>query len=82
MKRTLTLIGFLVAGLMSSSVLSQPVQAQDEAQEKASSELLTIGSKAPALDVEFWVQNGEGSFKEVTDFKPGKVYIVEFWATW
>lgn len=43
---------------------------------------LTIGSKAPALDVEHWVSNGNGKFKPVTEFAPGKVYVVEFWATW
>lgn len=47
-----------------------------------SEELLTVGSVAPALDVEHWVQNGNGKFKPVTKFTPGKVYIIEFWATW
>jgi thiol-disulfide isomerase/thioredoxin len=43
---------------------------------------LTIGSPAPSLDVEHWVQDGEGTFDVVTDFEKGKVYVVEFWATW
>lgn len=43
---------------------------------------LTIGSKAPALDIEHWIQDGEGYFDPVTDFEPGHVYVVEFWATW
>ena len=43
---------------------------------------MTIGSKAPSIDVEHWVQDGEGKFGKVTDFEPGKVYVVEFWATW
>lgn len=41
-----------------------------------------VGSKAPAIDVEHWVQTGEGKFKQVKDFEPGKVYVIEFWATW
>ena len=45
-------------------------------------ELLTIGSDAPAIDVEHWVQDGKGKFKPVTEFAKGKVYVVEFWATW
>lgn len=45
-------------------------------------DLLTIGSDAPALDIEFWVQDGEGKYKPVTKFQKGKVYVVEFWATW
>jgi len=45
-------------------------------------DILTIGSEAPALDVEHWVQNGEGKFGKVTKFEKDKVYVVEFWATW
>lgn len=67
-------------GLMSVVVCSSPsmLRADDEKEEK----LLTIGSKAPELDVEHWVQDGKGAFKPVTKFESGKVYIVEFWATW
>ncbi|MCU0709278.1 MAG: TlpA family protein disulfide reductase [Pirellula sp.] len=45
-------------------------------------DLLSIGSDAPALDVEHWVQNGGGKFGKVTKFEKDKVYVVEFWATW
>lgn len=41
-----------------------------------------IGSEAPALDIEHWVQDGGGQFKPVTEFEDGKIYVVEFWATW
>ncbi len=43
---------------------------------------LSIGSDAPALDIEHWVQDGKGKFKPVKKFESGKVYVVEFWATW
>ena len=43
---------------------------------------LTIGSVAPELNVEHWVQDGEGKFKPITKFENDKVYVVEFWATW
>ena len=43
---------------------------------------LTIGDIAPTLDVEHWVQDNGGELKPVTKFEEGKVYIVEFWATW
>ena len=45
-------------------------------------DLLTVGSDAPALDIEHWVQDGKGKFEPVTKFSSGKVYVVEFWATW
>lgn len=53
-----------------------------EAEPEKADQTLTIGSPAPALDVEHWVQDGNGFFKPVTEFKPGNVYVVEFWATW
>ena len=43
---------------------------------------LTVGSKAPALDIEHWVTDGNGAYQAVSEFEPGKVYVVEFWATW
>jgi thiol-disulfide isomerase/thioredoxin len=43
---------------------------------------LTIGDVAPALDVSDWVQDGGGKWEHITEFKPGNVTIVEFWATW
>ena len=43
---------------------------------------LEIGSPAPALDIEHWVQTGNGKFSKVTSFQKDKVYVVEFWATW
>lgn len=38
---------------------------------------LFIGSKAPKLQIAKFVKGDS-----VQDFEPGKVYIVEFWATW
>ncbi|TWT82219.1 Thiol:disulfide interchange protein TlpA [Planctomycetes bacterium CA13] len=43
---------------------------------------LEIGTKAPALDIEHWLQDGKGFFKPVNEFEKDNVYVVEFWATW
>lgn len=43
---------------------------------------LGIGSKAPTLDIAHYVQDGDGQYPHVTEFDAGKVYVVEFWATW
>ncbi len=43
---------------------------------------LTIGSPAPHLNIEHWLSDGNGKWPHVTQFEPGKVYLVEFWATW
>jgi len=52
------------------------------ASQASATDTLTIGSVAPELDIEHWVQNGDGRFKPVTKFEKDKVYVVEFWATW
>ncbi|MET4236298.1 thiol-disulfide isomerase/thioredoxin [Bradyrhizobium sp. LA6.10] len=39
--------------------------------------VLSVGSPAPLIKVEDWLRG-----QPVTKFEPGKVYIVEFWATW
>ena len=49
---------------------------------KALEKKLDIGSRAPSLEIEHWVQDGNGFFKPVKEFKSGNVYVVEFWATW
>jgi thiol-disulfide isomerase/thioredoxin len=42
---------------------------------------LHIGSLAPALEVEHWF-DGDAGPAPVEAFEPGRVYVVEFWATW
>lgn len=69
-----TLTAFVLAFCLSTSGLF--------AQEEEESDVLTVGSVAPSLDIEHWVQDGDGEFKPVTEFEEGKVYLVEFWATW
>ncbi|MEE9128925.1 MAG: redoxin domain-containing protein [Phycisphaerales bacterium] len=46
--------------------------AQDEDAKK-----LTIGDKAPPIDIAHWIKGDR-----IEEFETGKVYIVEFWATW
>jgi thiol-disulfide isomerase/thioredoxin len=38
---------------------------------------LEIGNTAPALSIEKWIKG-----EPVTGFEKGRVYVVEFWATW
>ncbi len=53
-----------------------------EAAEKTDEFAFTIGSKAPAIDIEHWISDNEGKFEHVKQLKSGKIYVVEFWATW
>ncbi len=54
----------------------QPAVKQPGA-DKQAEVTLKVGDKAPALTVDKWVKG-----KDVKGFEKGKVYIVEFWATW
>ena len=40
-------------------------------------DFLTIGDAAPALNVAHWLKG-----REVTEFRPGRVYAISFWASW
>ena len=61
----------------------QPVEAKAQvAEEAAAPPSLTVGSKAPAIDVEHWLQEGDEKLEPLNKFEEGKVYVVEFWATW
>lgn len=43
----------------------------------AFSQTLKVGDKAPPVEIPDWVKG-----EQVTGFEKGKVYVVEFWATW
>ena len=43
---------------------------------------LTIGSEAPSLRIKYWLSDNDGEFSRVRKFKPDKIYVIEFWATW
>lgn len=47
---------------------------------------LNIGDPAPPVEVETWLSHGEGlegePFPKDVKIEAGKVYVVEFWATW
>lgn len=60
--------------------LSATAAAQDAGKkpgEEKPEVTLKVGDKAPPLNVEKWVKG-----EPVSAFEPGKVYVVEFWATW
>jgi thiol-disulfide isomerase/thioredoxin len=60
--------------LLSTQALAQ---AAGKAKDDKADVTLKVGDKAPALNVEKWVKG-----EPVSTFEPGKVYVVEFWATW
>lgn len=59
--------------------LSNSAAAQQKAPAAQAEKQVTlgVGDRAPALTVEKWVKGSE-----VPAFEKGKVYMIEFWATW
>lgn len=78
-----SLVVGIVAGVVAVAGLALPAAAQDGAPaapaksaEKAKPKL-GAGDKAPALSIAKWLKGSP-----VESFEAGKVYVVEFWATW
>jgi thiol-disulfide isomerase/thioredoxin len=70
--------------LVAALVTAAPALAQDKAADKPapkapakSSATLVAGDAAPALSIDKWIKGAP-----VPKFESGKVYVVEFWATW
>ena len=54
-----------------------PGKSEGDAKKDTTPASLKVGDKAPAITVDAWVKG-----QEVKSFEAGKVYVVEFWATW
>ncbi len=54
-----------------------PAPAQENPKKEPPAPRLRVGDPAPALKATRWLQGDA-----VPAFEPGKVYVVEFWATW
>ena len=76
MKKALTVAAVTVlAG--TAYAQSTKTDAQTKPAQAAPAQTLNIGDKAPAINVETWVKG-----EPITGYESGRVYVVEFWATW
>jgi len=75
MRRSLVAITTAAALFSGAGVASAQIGKPKESSKPQAS--LKAGSPAPALSVENWVKG-----EKVDGFEKGKVYVVEFWATW
>src|SRR5688572_27537114 len=74
----LTAALMLAAGTAATAQDSaQPPKKEAPQQPGAAAPTLNVGDKAPKLSIENWVKGDE-----VKALGDGKVYVVEFWATW
>ena len=67
----------LVSLLAVSGVADDPKPKTGKAPAKKPAATLKVGDPAPALKADKWLQGDE-----VKSLQAGKVYVVEFWATW
>ena len=67
---------------MSGAAKTDSANQKSGSKRKSPVKSLTIGTRAPSIDIEHWISDGQGKFKPITNFESGKVYVVEFWATW
>ena len=67
----------LVFSVMLAAQPAPPAAPSDKAPPTEATPVLAAGSPAPPLTVDAWVKGDA-----VKAFEPGKVYVVEFWATW
>jgi thiol-disulfide isomerase/thioredoxin len=72
---TLTAVVLLIG--CSTAQKADEAAAQPAVKAQTALKTLTIGDKAPALDIAHWVIGDK-----VDRLKRGEVYVVEFWATW
>jgi len=69
--------GLCLAATMLAPVSLTPVATAQSEQVEKQQPKLWVGDDAPALSISEWVKG-----EPVTRFEPGKIYVVEFWATW
>lgn len=72
----LMIAGAAFAQTPAAKPAAQPAK-ESQPEKKEEKKSLKVGDKAPALTIEKWVKG-----EPVTGFEKGKVYVVEFWATW
>jgi thiol-disulfide isomerase/thioredoxin len=63
--------------LLLAAIISQAPGATQAAPAAPTTLALSIGSKAPIPEISDFVRGEKPTF-----FEPGKVYVIEFWATW
>ncbi len=72
----LTVFAAALALCAGSTAYAQDYAPVEDAQ-KEDAKKMTIGDTAPPIDIAHWIKG-----KKIEAFETGKVYVVEFWATW
>lgn len=78
-KRASAFSAAVLLGAVAAAGQTQPstTRATPTAPQARAATGLTIGDRAPELTIEKWLKG-----ETITGFERGRVYVVEFWATW
>jgi thiol-disulfide isomerase/thioredoxin len=71
------LFAITLVGLVALNGRAEDAKDKKDAVKEKPGITLKVGDPAPALKASKWLQG-----QEVKEFQSGKVYVVEFWATW
>lgn len=77
MPRTKVLALGVASMILACGLAPAGAQVSKEAEKEVATDKLEIGQKAPAFAVERIIKG-----EKITGFEKGKIYVVEFWATW
>lgn len=77
--RSSTFSAALVAAALAATTCPTALAGDPPPTQKASEQAakLNIGDRAPELDIDKWLKG-----EPVSRFESGRIYVVEFWATW
>lgn len=76
LKTTMAALVLLACG-SAAAQQAQPWSQEPTTGPASSSPTLTVGSRAPELSIQKWIKGDP-----ITGFEKGRVYVVEFWASW
>ena len=54
--------------------------ADQDSDDSSAEPKLVIGSKAPELDIEYWLSDNDGLFPKVKEFEADNIYVIDFWS--
>jgi thiol-disulfide isomerase/thioredoxin len=77
MKAKCVVIGLCVSFGIAGWASGQPATGDTAESDPTEPQPLGVGDKAPPLKIAEWVKG-----EPIKDFEPGRVYAIEFWATW
>ena len=77
MRLTFAATALLIAACGAAAQSTPKAEPAKQTEKQAEAKKLSVGDIAPPIQVEKWIKGDP-----ITGFEKGRVYVVEFWATW